>query len=139
MASTGVILGTDLRIYVGGEAIGYATSATLSLSSETLETIHKDNAGGGWISNSIGQKSGTVNFEGFVNSDSAAQKPDELFTLFNNKTLVGCAFKTAVSGDARYDFSGYITSLEQTAAVNENSTFSGTITISGAVTSTTVT
>ncbi len=139
MASTGVINGTDLRLYAAGKAIGYATSCTLDLSAETLETLHKDSPGGGWAEVTIGNKSGSVSFEGFVNEDSTAQKPVNLFALFDGETLIGCAFKTAISGDTRYDFSGYITALSETAAVEENATFSGTLTISGAVTTTTVT
>ena len=139
MATTGVINGTDLRVYVNGETVGYSTSCSMSLSAETLSTIHKDSPGTGWVSNTIGQKSGTITFESFVNEDSATQTPGDIFTLFSNETLCGIAFKTATSGDTRYDCSGYITSFEQTAPVEENSTFSGTITISGAVTKTTVT
>jgi predicted secreted protein len=139
MATSGVINGTDLRIYVGGTPIGYATSCTLDLSAETRDTIHKDATGNGWAESAVGQLSGSVSFEGFVNEDSSNVKPDALFTYFKDKTLVGCAFKTATSGDTRYDFSGYVTSLSQTGPVEENSTFSGSITISGAVTTTTVT
>lgn len=139
MASTGVINGTDLRIYIGGEAVGYATSCTLDMSADTRDTIHKDSPGTGWAQSAIGTKSGSVSFDGFINEDSASAKVSDLFTYFDDETLIGCAFKTATSGDTRYDFSGYITSLSQTGPVEENSTFSGSITISGAITKTTVT
>ncbi len=139
MASTGVINGTDLRVYVGGLAIGYATSCTLDFSVETKETIHKDSPGTGWTEVTTGSKSGTCTFEGFYNEDSSANKPSGLFALMDAETLVGCAFKTGTSGDTRYDFSGYITAVSFTGPVEENSTFSGTITLSGAPSTTTVT
>ena len=139
MATTGVVNGTDLRIYVGGLAIGYATSCTMDLAAELIETIHKDNPGTGWGESTVGQKSGTVSFEGFYNEDSSNQKPSNLFTFFDNETVLGCSFKTGTSGDTRYDFSALITSLSFTGPVEDNSTLSCTLTITGAPTKTTVT
>lgn len=139
MATSGIVSGTDLRLYVGGLSIGYATTCTASFSMEVINTIHKDSPGSGWQTNTGGQKSGTVSFEGFVNEDSSGKKPIDLFTLLDDKTEVGCAFKTGTSGDTRLDFSALVTSVEITAPVEENSTFSGTLTVTGAVTNTTVT
>ena len=139
MATAAVVSGTDLRVYVAGLPIGYATSCTLDMSADTIETVHKDNPGGGWAEATIGQKSGTVSFEGFYNEDSTNLKPDALFNLFNAETVIGCSFKTATSGDTRYDFSALITQISYTGPVEDNSTISVSMTITGAVTITTVT
>jgi len=142
MATSGVINGTNFRMYVGGLPVGYATSATMDLSAETLEAIHKDAAGNGWAANTVGQLSGTCSVEGFLNVDASSQytanAPSALFTLMSNKTLTGCVFKGA-SGDTKYTFSAYVTSYSLTTPVEDNSTYSVTLTISGAVTQTTVT
>lgn len=139
MATTGVVNGTDLRIYVAGKAIGYATSCTFDMTAETLETIHKDSPGTGWSESTIGNKSGSVSFEGFYNEDSTNQKPSDLFSYFDGETVLGCAFKAAGSGDTRYDFSAIITALSFTGPVEDNSTLSCTLTLTGAPTTTTVT
>lgn len=139
MPSVSTINGTNLRFYAGGLPVGYSTTCTLDMQAETISVIHKDSPGGGWAESDIGQKSATVSFEGFINEDSSYLKYGDLFTHFDNETLLGCAFKTTTSGDTRFDFSARLTSLSFTGTVEENSTFSGTATVSGAITKTTVT
>ena len=139
MASTGVINGTNLRLYAGGQVISKSTSCTMDLTANTLELIHKDNPGTGWSEYTIGQKSGTLSIEGFYAEDGSAQNPDDLFTWFNAETQIGFSFQTTTSGDAKYTGTIITTGLSFTAPVEDNSTFSATFQITGAVTKTTVT
>ena len=130
-------------MYVASLPIGYATSATIDITAETREAIHKDAAGNGWANVTIGQLSGTCSVEGFLNEDAGSQytanAPDDLFTLMSNKTLVGCVFKGGASGDTKYTFNAYVTSFSATTPVEDNSTYSITLTVSGQVAQTTVT
>jgi TP901-1 family phage major tail protein len=145
MATAGIISGTNFRMYVAGLPVGYATSASIDTTAETREAIHKDAAGNGWANVTIGQLSGTCSVEGFMNEDaatafaSATNAPADLFTLFSSKTLVGCTFQGSASGDTKYTFNAYITSYNVTTPVEDNSTYSIALTVSGEITQTTVT
>lgn len=137
MATTGVINGTNLRLYIGSTPIGYATSCTLSFSREVRETIHKDNPGSGWVESEPGQKSGTCTVEALYNEDgttSSYEVPRSLFDALDDGTELSCTVETGTAGDNIYTFSAYCTEYEVTAAVEENATYSATFTITGAVT-----
>lgn len=137
MATTGIINGTLLRIYKNGTAIAYATNCTLSISRELRETLSKDTPGSGWRTVSMGQKSGTMTTEALY-SDSADSSTNvqaaDLFTDLDNGTPLVLQFTTNVSGDTYYEATGYCTNLEMNGPVEENSTFSATFELSGAIT-----
>jgi predicted secreted protein len=137
MATSGVLNGTDFRIWVSGEAIGYSTSCSLSMSAELRETIHKDNPGSGWRTFSIGQKSATITVDAFYNTDansvySARKDPDDVAALFINETPFQWQFRAA-SGDDMYSGSGYVTEMSIDSPVEDNATYSLTIEVNGAV------
>lgn len=140
----GVVKGKNLRIYIGGNAIGYATSCSISMSAETLETISKDSAGNGWANNEVGNKSASLAFEGFFSEDTTinsntVKSIEDLFTTFSADTAVSWTFTTNVSTERQLSGSGYITQLDETAPVDGNATYSGTITVDGAITQGSVT
>ena len=139
MAQTaGVLNGTDFRIWVSGEAIGYSTSCSFSMTAEKRETIHKDNPGSGWTTFSIGQKSATISVDAFYNTDantaySDRKDPDDIAALFINETPFEWQFRAA-SGDDMYSGSGYVTEMSIDSPVEDNATYSMTIDVNGAVT-----
>lgn len=138
MATSGVINGTDFRIWVSGEGIGYSTSCSLSMSAELQETIHKDNPGAGWRTFTVGQKSATISVDAFYNTDANSafadrKDPDDIATLFINETQFEWQFRAA-SGDDMYSGSGYVTDMSIDSPVEDNSTYSFTIEVNGAVT-----
>ena len=137
MATSGVLNGTDFRIWVSGEAIGYSTSCSLSMSAELRETIHKDNPGSGWRTFKIGQKQATITVDAFYNTDansaySNRKDPDDIATLFINETQFEWQFRAA-SGDDMYSGSGYITEMSIESPVEDSATYSLTIEVDGAV------
>jgi len=137
MASTGVINGTNLRLFVGAVPIAYATSCTLSITRETREVIHKDAPGAGWAESAPGQKSGTCSVDALYNEDGTVndnETPKTLFDALNSGTLLNCTVETGEVGDNIFAFTAYVTDLEVTAAVEENATYSATLTISGTIT-----
>lgn len=130
MATTNVFNGTNLLIKVEGTAIGHTTSCTLSLSLDMADATTKDSAG--WSESIPAVKSGEISFDGLVDysdSTNAVQLADFLIA----RTQVTCVFGTAVSGDAIYTAEGFISSLEQTADMEAAVTYSGTITLTGAI------
>ena len=134
----GVVNGTNLRIYDATVPLGYATSCTLDMSAETRETISKDSVAS-WAESEISTKSATLSFEGFFSEDTVintvtVQDVTAIYTKFAAGTAISWRFTTDVSTEVVYSGSGYITALNFSAPVDENATYSGTITVSGAVT-----
>ena len=137
-----VIDGTDLRIYINGNPIGHATSCTLDLSKEIRETVSKDNIGG-WAEKEGGQKSATLQFEGFYTLDAnlggvAVSGADDLFDAFDGDAVIAWKFSDEVSGNIEYSGNAIMSSLSFGAPVNENATHSGSLEVTGAVAKATI-
>lgn len=138
----GITSGTDLRISVATIPLAYATNCSLSMSAETRESISKDSTSS-WQDSSVGQLSASLSFEGFFTIDDTINSNtredfEGVFDVFAAKTQVAWKFSTGVTGDVEYSGNGYITSLEANAPVEEDATYSGTITVSGAVAKATI-
>ena len=134
MPTSGVINGTNLRLYLSGNAVAYATNCTISMSRELRETLHKDNPGSGMREIEVGRGQFTVTVEALYNEDGTNNKPVDLVGFFNNKTRLTCKIDTTVSGDTRYEFFAFLTAMEINAPVEENSSYSATLEGDGALT-----
>jgi TP901-1 family phage major tail protein len=133
MATSGVVNGTDLRIYKGGTAIGRATTCSLSISRELREILDKDSTGS-WTTSAPGRKSASLSTDAFFTYDTTNVKPETLWADLDNGTLITWRFTTDENGDKAWDGSGYVTEFSVNAGVEENSTYSVSITVSGAIT-----
>tara|TARA_R110000822_G_scaffold35258_1_gene99489 strand:+ start:530 stop:946 length:417 start_codon:yes stop_codon:yes gene_type:complete len=135
MATTGVFNGTNLLLkFAAGAssavAIGHSTSCSLSLSNDLPEATTKDSAGFQEVI--AGVKSGEISFEGLVaydDSNNAIQAADLLIA----RTKINWTFGTAESGDAVYSGSGFLSSVEMSAEMESPVTYSGSITVTGAI------
>jgi predicted secreted protein len=125
--------GTDLRFYKDGVAIGEATSCSMDLSLETRETLTKDNVGS-WVRNEAGRRSGTLQAEGLVSYDTTNESVSDLFTTFENGDVVIIRFTTGDAATPYWEASAICTGLSISAAVEENSTYSASFAVNGAVT-----
>lgn len=128
------INGTSLIVSVGGTAIAHTTSATLNLEKAMIDVSSKDSSGN---SESLsGQKSASVDFEGLV--DFAAGSGEgiaDLVSTFQSSTAVAWEIASgAVATAPKFSGSGFISSLSMDAPMEDAVTFSGTITVTGAVT-----
>lgn len=138
MANT-VFNGTDLLLKVsstdGTEAnIGHTTSCTISLSNDLPTATTKDSAGFQEVI--AGVISGEISFEGLVDytdSQNAAELGDFLLA----RTKLFFEFGTAETGDQLYEGAGFLNSLEVSAEMESPVTYSGSITITGSITSST--
>lgn len=137
--TTGIINGTLMRLYKDGTAIGAATTCAMTVGRELRETIHKDNPGSGWREVAVGQKTATLTTEALYSLDTANVAPGTLFDALDNGTLMLFKFTTDVSGDDYYQGSAYCTQFDINAVVEENTTYSCTFEITGAVTRSTET
>ncbi len=134
MATTGVFNGTNLLLKIEGTTVGHTTSCSLSLSMDTPEATTKDSAG---FSEYIGGvKGGEISFEGLIAYDdsfNAIQAADNLL----NRTQLTCIFGTTESGDAIYTAEAFLTSVEMSGEMEAATTYSGSLTITGAITKST--
>lgn len=123
--------GTDLIIKVNDTAIAHTTSASLSLEMASVDVSSKDSSGNQEIIE--GQKSHSIDFEGLTDfSPSSGYGITTLYDLFASRGDVTWFF--GIDGGDNFTGSGYITSLSIDAPMEDASTFSGTITVTGAVT-----
>lgn len=135
MATTGIVNGSLLRLYVGDVAVAYSTSDTLDLTRAMREIAHKDNTSA-WVEVAPGQKSATFSTEllfADVGDTSANVKFNTLFDSWNAGTQIVCTYTTDVLDDSIYTFTAYIESLSLNSANQENVTASASLRINGAV------
>lgn len=131
MASTGIFNGTNLLVTVEGTAIGHTTSCSLSISHDLPESTTKDSAG--WSEVISGTRSGEVSFDGLVMYNDSNDNVIELIDYVINRTQVTVVFGTSESGDTIYTAEGYVASVEQSADMEAPVSYSGTITLTGAI------
>jgi len=134
MSTTGVFNGTNLILTVEGATVGHTTSCSMSLSMDTPEATTKDSNG---FSEYIGGvKGGEVSFEGLVSYDDSANAI-EFADYLLARTQLTCVFGTAETGDAVYTAEGFLSSVEMSAEMEAAVTYSGSITLTGAITKST--
>lgn len=136
MATTGIVNGSLLRLYVGDVAVAYSTSDTLDLTRAMREIAHKDNTSA-WVEVAPGQKSATFSTEllfADIGDTSANVKFNTLFDSWNAGTSVVCTYTTDVVDDSIYTFNAYIESLSLNSSNQENVTASASLRINGEVT-----
>jgi predicted secreted protein len=117
MATTGVINGTLLGVYIGGTLIAKSTSATLNIVHNTRNSSSKDSSG--WEEALGAMRSWTVSGD-FLDAEDAAYRFDDLFSLVNNRSVVTLKLSSEVSGDKYYSGSAILTSLDREAPMEDN-------------------
>ena len=145
MATTGVMNGTKLRLYVdqaGGSsytALGTSMDVTITFSHSPRETTNQDS--GGNASFLEGKRTQSISFNALHAEDSTNNFWDWYATLASS-TLRGsitAKVATATTGDTSVTYAGYITELVLASGGPEgNATFNGSVQVSGAGTTGTV-
>lgn len=134
MATTGVFNGTNLILSIEGTTVGHTTSCTLSLSNDLPEATTKDSSGFQEVI--AGVMSGEISFEGLVAYDDTANAI-EMADYLLARTQLTCVFGTSVTGDAVYTAEGFLSSVEMSAEMESPVSYSGSITLTGAITKST--
>lgn len=86
------IKGGDLMLFVNGKSIAYATSHTLSISADTVDTSNKDEGGGDWADSEVGKLSWTCQSENMYADEGSGITQDDLMDLMENKTVIDAVF-----------------------------------------------
>jgi predicted secreted protein len=130
MATTGKPNGSLCVIAVGGTVIAFLTSNSISFEMATRDATTKDSGGNTEILEAL--KSFSVTGEGYF-AENASYGFEDLYAVYDARTAVTVRYSTLVSGDMYYEGSMYITSLQKTDGLEETSTFSVTLSGTGAV------
>lgn len=139
MASN-VFNGTDLLLKISADGgtptiIGHATTASLSLSQDLPEATTKDSQG--FAEHISGLRSGEISFEGLV-SYTDSQNVKELTEFIINRTKIDWTLATSTSGDQILSGEAFLASCEISSEMESPVTYSGSLTVTGAITSGTV-
>ena len=131
MATTGVFNGTNLILKIEDTALGHTTSCSLSLNNDLPEATTKDS--NGFQEVIAGVMSGELSFDGLVAYDDTANGI-ELADYLLARTQLTCVFGTIESGDAIFTAEGFLSSVEISAEMESPVSYSGSITLTGAIT-----
>ena len=135
MPTVGVFNGTSLLLKFAADGstpavLGHSTSCSLSLSNDLPEATTKTS--GGFQEVISGVKSGEISFEGLDNYDHA-NNAVEAADLLIAGTKVDWSFGTGVTNDPLYSGEGFLSSVEMSAEMESPVSYSGSITVTGAI------
>ena len=120
MATTGIVNGTAIAIYVGGTKVANLISNDFNLSMATRETTNKDTSG--WETSLGGLKSWECTAEGMFAED-ASYGYNDLYAVFIAGTAVTIMTSSQVSGDNKYTGQALLTKLDRAHGLEDNTTF----------------
>tara|TARA_Y100001972_G_scaffold68898_1_gene84024 strand:+ start:660 stop:1097 length:438 start_codon:yes stop_codon:yes gene_type:complete len=138
--ATGLINGTDLLLKVGADGteaiIAASTSCSLEVSMDEIDQTNKDSLG--WKSIIGGTRSWSVSADAlYQNEDVANTSFVDLWSYVNTRSKIFVEFTveggSAGDDNVYYEGSGFITSLSVNGGTEDQSSFSVTITGSGAL------
>ena len=126
MATTGTVKGNLVGIYISDGAstpsydlIACGTNASLSITNEMIETVCKDNDGARSVL--PGQQSVNMTIVGLTAYDNHGRT--ELFAAAKNKTQLTLRYGSGVNGDPYVQVDAFITSFEESAPLNDSTSF----------------
>ena len=136
MATSGVLNGTLINIYVAGTKVAFATSASISSNHSLRDTTTKDS--GAWRGQAEGLRDWEASVEGMlIFTDSGAisgETADELFIAYiESRTSFTLTFTTDVAGDMEWSGTAYMTSFSADAPTEDSSTWSASFSGTGAL------
>jgi len=130
-----ILNGTVFLLSIGGTALPDQTEGSISISMETRDITTKDSSG--YRELLEGVRSGSISVSGLVDDDGAGGAGSDLFGHLDGRSSVSIVFGfDDASDDYNYSCSAFCTSLEVSAATEDNVTYSATFEITGAITET---
>jgi TP901-1 family phage major tail protein len=131
MPSTGAMNGTAIVLKIGGVTVAKLKSNSISANAAAIDVSNKDSAG--WQESIYGQRSGSFDFDG-VFAEDGSWGFDEGFAAITGKTTLTARWTSAANGDKYYEATCLLTSISETAPMEDAVTFTGTLQWTGAPT-----
>lgn len=127
MATTGTVKGNLVGVYIydgtsSYDLIACGTNASLNISNEMIETVCKDNDGARTVL--PGQRTVTITVEGLTAYNNVGRT--ELIDAVIDKTELTLQYGSGVSGDPYIQVDAFISSFEESAPLNDSTSFSVT-------------
>jgi len=130
-----ILNGTVFLLKIGTDGAEVAlpdqTEGSISISMETRDITTKDS--GGWRELLEGTRSGTISVSGLVDDDGAGGAGSDLFTVLNSRATTHIIFGLDSTDDYHYECDAFCTSLEVSAATEDNVTYSATFEITSTI------
>jgi predicted secreted protein len=130
MPSTGAMNGTAIVLKINGTTIAKLKSNSFTVNRAAIDVSNKDS--GGWQESIYGQGSGSFDFEGVFAEDAAYGFKQGYLALVNKSTAT--ARWAGATGDMYYEATCLVTSMTETAPMEDAVTFTGTLQMTGAPT-----
>ena len=136
MAST-VFNGTNLLIKIADDGsspttIGHSTSCTISFTNDMADATTKDSSGFSEVIPAV--RSAEISFDGLIDYTDGSSGGAEIAHKLLTRQKCDFTFGTIATGDTVYSGEGFISSCEISGSMEEAVTYSGTITVTGAIT-----
>ena len=141
--ANGQLNGTDLQVYVAGTLVAYSTNCSININHSLRSTSSKEC--GGWEENMEGMRNWDLSCDAlyaWLDADGNPISGLTLSELFTNYIHTRASFEvtfgvtTSATEDTKYTGTAWITSLSLTAPLEDTSTYSVSMTGSGALTQT---
>ena len=132
MATTGVLNGTNMLLYVKGTAIAGASECDFDLTHSPRETTVKSDAG--YATFAEGKRSWKANCKGLRVLPGTGTTFSTLVGLWTSRANVTLKFSTETSGDKFYYGTGIISGVKESDPDNASSTFDVTFDGTGSFT-----
>lgn len=116
---------TAVTLSVAGEVMAHATSASLSISRDLRDSTTKSSLG--WQENLAGLMSWEMSGDAFVDIAATDASMADCFTLLTTGAAITAVFTVGTAGDT-YTGQAFVTSISADAGVEENTTFSLSLT-----------
>jgi len=126
-----VVDGGNLRVYVGGTAVAYATSSTINLTAQVDELAPTSVSDAQFTVVKPRRRSGNIATNALYGTSDNYDFKD-LFDAWKAGTSLTIAFEVAETGEWEVSGSAYITALSATGAVSQDGSVRATFTFSGA-------
>ena len=128
--------GTAQILKMNGTQIAELTNVTMSMNQDVFETTSKES--GGWKEIMPGLRDITYSAEGLADFVAANKDLTDIFTAYNNRTMVQIIWTNLTAGNTSVTQSAYITSCEVSAPMEDVATYSIEFAGSGAPTFTVI-
>ena len=121
MATTGVVNGTNIGIYIGGTKVAKATSGSISVTHSPRDATSKDSSG--WSESLEGLREWSIEGEGLFAFDASYGYVD-LEGVLTARTAVTVRFSTESSTDEYHEGTAIMTDLSADTSTEESATYS---------------
>lgn len=136
MATSGKINGTLVKLYIGGSAFNLLISNELSITQALRAATNKDSAG--WEEVLEGLRGATMAAEGYFAEDATIGFTNLTAIIVTTRVPATFRMSSEVSGDKFYEGSCFVSDLSLAHPLEETSTFSVNLKLTGALTEGTV-